>query len=765
MAISTETSRVEYTGNGTATTFAYPFRIFAKTDLRVFVDDVLKTLGVDYTVTGVGQDQGGDVVFTTAPASGAKIVIRRVRPLKQETDLTNVSRFFPEQLEDALDHLAMLSQQLQDSVSRSLKLMETESPTVGVEIPKASERALKFLGFDITGKPIAALPGVALGTNEIFLTAMGTNGLRLKHEVGPPERALIEGVGVPIHLVTNNFMTEVIRLGGTQFRFGIGTLNEGGYLTSLSASQGALSGGASYESGSWVARSTTASIIEASGGGVGFYANTGLTVGSAYIPSLRFLVGSASLTSHVHVLPGSDISYDLGTSGQRWRTLYAQSVQASGATFTGSLSFSPDATVDLSPVNARPRDIHVGRDIFVGGTRPWADVRAYGAVGDGIADDTAAIQAAVNTGSTVYFPLGTYKVTAPIVLSTNGQMLIGSGREGGKCVLKSGGSSGSPLAAILKISAPRVIIQNLELDGVAQANTTVGVLFHNGNRSVVEKCFVKNCTTGVKFDTASGTPTGNNNLALLRDTLVSSCNVGITSESQTDNNGITLEDLWVASCTSHGVRVRGIGWRILYGLYEGNGGYGIVLGQTGDAMVVTGGTIITPWLEANTLGGIRGENSQRNFILQDANVQGYTGATPGNEDVVLIPNTSSGSILELSSISGKGLRMRHVTTGGERAQVESRGSIDLYLVVDDPSRYIVSAFGSGIRPNDDNVQDLGTSFNRWRNVRAVTVTTGDLVLQNKERNADWTIKEYQDYIVARNNITGKRYRFAMVEEP
>ena len=28
-------------------------------------------------------------------------------------------------------------------------------------------------------------------------------------------------------------------------------------------------------------------------------------------------------------------------------------------------------------------------------TDPWGDVRAYGAVGDGVADDTAAIQAAV----------------------------------------------------------------------------------------------------------------------------------------------------------------------------------------------------------------------------------------------------------------------------------------------------------------------------------------------------------------------------------
>ncbi len=35
---------------------------------------------------------------------------------------------------------------------------------------------------------------------------------------------------------------------------------------------------------------------------------------------------------------------------------------------------------------------------------PYVDVRAFGAVGDGIANDTAAIQAAIDTGKPVYIP-------------------------------------------------------------------------------------------------------------------------------------------------------------------------------------------------------------------------------------------------------------------------------------------------------------------------------------------------------------------------
>lgn len=45
-----------------------------------------------------------------------------------------------------------------------------------------------------------------------------------------------------------------------------------------------------------------------------------------------------------------------------------------------------------------------------------ADVRSLGARGDGQADDTAAIQKAVDAGGTITFPTGTYKLTRPITI-------------------------------------------------------------------------------------------------------------------------------------------------------------------------------------------------------------------------------------------------------------------------------------------------------------------------------------------------------------
>jgi hypothetical protein len=46
--------------------------------------------------------------------------------------------------------------------------------------------------------------------------------------------------------------------------------------------------------------------------------------------------------------------------------------------------------------------------------RDTVSVKDFGAVGDGVADDTAAIQAAINTGLNVFIPAGDYKITSTI---------------------------------------------------------------------------------------------------------------------------------------------------------------------------------------------------------------------------------------------------------------------------------------------------------------------------------------------------------------
>ena len=60
------------------------------------------------------------------------------------------------------------------------------------------------------------------------------------------------------------------------------------------------------------------------------------------------------------------------------------------------------------------------------------DVRAYGAVGDGVQDDTAAIQEAINEagnagGGVVYVPVGTYLISTSLKANGNGVYICGAG--------------------------------------------------------------------------------------------------------------------------------------------------------------------------------------------------------------------------------------------------------------------------------------------------------------------------------------------------
>ena len=67
----------------------------------------------------------------------------------------------------------------------------------------------------------------------------------------------------------------------------------------------------------------------------------------------------------------------------------------------------------------------------VKGPKPWIDVVGYGAVGNGIADDTGAINSAISalpaTGGIIYFPPGIYLVSGTIPIVQSSVRLMGAG--------------------------------------------------------------------------------------------------------------------------------------------------------------------------------------------------------------------------------------------------------------------------------------------------------------------------------------------------
>jgi hypothetical protein len=158
MTVSSTTTKNSYSGNGSLTVFAYGFKIFDEEDIEVILrndatnTETVQTITTDYSVSNVGNANGGNITFVAAPASGITVVLRRASPLTQTTDYTPNDPFPAESHEDALDKLTFISQQLQEELGRSIKLSRTNTMTSTEFTVGASARADKILAFDSNGE-------------------------------------------------------------------------------------------------------------------------------------------------------------------------------------------------------------------------------------------------------------------------------------------------------------------------------------------------------------------------------------------------------------------------------------------------------------------------------------------------------------------------------------------------------------------------------------------------------------------------------------
>ena len=173
MTVSTTTLKNTHSGNGSTTAFSYSYKIFASSELKVFIRaatgaETLKAEGTgsaNYAVSGVGETSGGNVTFVTAPASGETVVILRQTALQQGTDYQPADPFPAADHESALDKLTHITQELQEQLDRSFKVSRTNSITTPEFIEAASARASKALGFSSDGNSLAVVDSIILPTS------------------------------------------------------------------------------------------------------------------------------------------------------------------------------------------------------------------------------------------------------------------------------------------------------------------------------------------------------------------------------------------------------------------------------------------------------------------------------------------------------------------------------------------------------------------------------------------------------------------------
>lgn len=306
-------------------------------------------------------------------------------------------------------------------------------------------------------------------------------------------------------------------------------------------------------------------------------------------------------------------------------------------------------------------------------------VTVYGAKGDGVNDDTASIQAAVNAaadagGGMVYLPHGRYRITSTITIG-NGTLTkestihgiklvgVGSGVGGevngiykGNSVLVWDGASGG---VMVKLAGPilRCGVEGLLLDGNGLAGT--GLYCNHVAYSYFQDIFVKrwkgtaivhtvDTTAAIAYGAASnvwiqiatGEPSSTTACGMLLD------GYDPTSLDVCRNVFIGMDLLYGGSTGSYGIKVRFTDNNSLYQIFtykagagHDGGGKGILFQQAVNPAFPQNNVFYQA--APDSIGGSSGTNMNMFFPLSDDG-QGYTGMLIDN----VIYYTYDGRIFE-----------------------------------------------------------------------------------------------------------------------
>ena len=122
MTVTAQTPINSSTGNGVTTVYPYTFKIINAADILVSVNGAPQVLNVDYTVSGVGVDAGGNVTFAVAPAVSALVVRQRSMALTRTADYQDQGELPAATLDNDIDATVLMLQQVDAKTARSMLL-------------------------------------------------------------------------------------------------------------------------------------------------------------------------------------------------------------------------------------------------------------------------------------------------------------------------------------------------------------------------------------------------------------------------------------------------------------------------------------------------------------------------------------------------------------------------------------------------------------------------------------------------------------------
>lgn len=201
-------------------------------------------------------------------------------------------------------------------------------------------------------------------------------------------------------------------------------------------------------------------------------------------------------------IPTTQHDHDGHALGRLGRRAVAATALALGATaLSPTVARSDPGTKNQKGDLRVEKDLYVAGELVVQGEDTWIDVRAYGAVGDGATDDTAAIRAAAAavpvSGGTLLFPRGTFSVAGEISVSDRADLTVVG--LGARLVQR---TEFTKTLAFARVDGLHV--RDLEFEGVGTEhvgtrtsfNGVAGVFLDDVSDVVVEGCSFRNHAGG-----------------------------------------------------------------------------------------------------------------------------------------------------------------------------------------------------------------------------------------------------------------------------
>jgi len=334
MTISTTTTKVSLSGNGSTHSFAFNFKIFADADLTVIIraangGETTKTLDTHYIITGTGSASGGNVLFKFntgsssdahfsssefRPINGETVVIKRVLTLTQTTDYVENDPFSSIDHENALDRLTMSDQQQQEELARALQFAVTHTGSASRIIPEPV--ANSFLKWNAAGD---AFENSSTDADQ-YKSGNGTVSAPFYSYTSDPDSGTFRIGANNLGVAVNG--AKVLDVGTT----GLGVTGTLAASSNISGVNGSFSGAVTATTGTFSGILKTDNSTDATSATDGSLQTDGglSVVKKAFIGETLKVIG---VTTHGgDVVSDTDSTDSLGATGVRWLNVWADKI-------------------------------------------------------------------------------------------------------------------------------------------------------------------------------------------------------------------------------------------------------------------------------------------------------------------------------------------------------------------------------------------------------------------------------------------------------